>query len=178
MKRNINNVIHIAECSQGWVKKQGEETSLVCWMFLETWRSVLSWHENHERHVKVMRNGGECQRVVRVNDQECWTSSEGEEISWIKATVFFVLSWVLADWFHISLGTHQHSAHVIACVLRPGSVREASVSWYVEKQSSSWRQLFVTRGEEHHQLGQTWFVEQILVRVVSTTLSESWLTIL
>ena len=51
----------------------------------------LRRHENHQRHVEVMRNGPESQAVIRVDHQKGRAAGEGEQVAGVQAAVLLYL---------------------------------------------------------------------------------------
>ena len=61
---------------------------------LEAGRNILRGHEHDERHVEVVRDGGEGETVVGVNHQEGWAAGEGEKVSGVQATVLLIFKYI------------------------------------------------------------------------------------
>ena len=81
---------------------------------------ILRRHEDHQRHVEVVRNAGETGRVVGVNYEEGWTSCEGKQISRIQATMLFHMSRGTGlghNRFNILAWLQEDAAEVVARVL-------------------------------------------------------------
>ena len=149
------------------MEEKCEETSFVSTVILEGWRDVLWRHQDHERHVKVVRQGGESERIVRVQNEKCWSPGEGEQVSREQAAVLLELAGVLViRGLDVSLGTHEDAPHVVAGVLRVRSGGEGAVSGDVEQQGAVGRKFFVSRGQEYQEVRQGWLVQQVLVWVV------------
>ena len=148
------------------MEEQREEAALVGGVLEEHGRGVLGRHQHHQRHVEVVRDGGEGECVVRVHDEEGGPPGEGEQVPREEAAVLLELARVLAGRLHVPLGAHQHPAHVVAGVLGPGPGGEAPVSRDVQEQRPVRRKLLVAGGEEDEKLRQRGFVQQVLVGVV------------